>query len=72
MLYERLEHDQLAVRERWSSMFPENELEKVALAFGISFGDSNTASESWKRLVETGEVALRPTAITRAPIADAI
>lgn len=37
MLYERLEHDPLAVRERWSNVFPESELERVALAFGISF-----------------------------------
>jgi ppGpp synthetase/RelA/SpoT-type nucleotidyltranferase len=37
MIYERLEHDPLAVRERWSGVFPESELERVALAFGISF-----------------------------------
>jgi len=39
MLYERLEHDQLAVRERWSTMFPGQELERIALAFGISFDE---------------------------------
>ena len=37
MLYERLEHDALAVRERWTSQFPDSELERIALAFGISF-----------------------------------
>lgn len=37
MLYERLEHDAMAVRERWGTMFPDSELERVALAFGISF-----------------------------------
>jgi ppGpp synthetase/RelA/SpoT-type nucleotidyltranferase len=37
MLYERLEHDSLAVREKWVQMFPYDELERVALAFGISF-----------------------------------
>jgi ppGpp synthetase/RelA/SpoT-type nucleotidyltranferase len=39
MLYERLEHDAMAVRERWATMFPEHELEKIALAFGISFDE---------------------------------
>jgi len=39
MLYERLEQDPLAVRERWSAVFPDAELERVALAFGISFDD---------------------------------
>jgi len=37
MLYERLEHDSLAVREQWGRSFPPEELERVALAFGISF-----------------------------------
>lgn len=37
MLYERLEHDSLAVREQWVNAFPLQELERVALAFGISF-----------------------------------
>ncbi len=37
MLYERLDHDSLAVRERWIRSFPLEELERVALAFGISF-----------------------------------
>jgi ppGpp synthetase/RelA/SpoT-type nucleotidyltranferase len=37
MLYERLEHDALAVRERWITQFPDSELERIALAFGISF-----------------------------------
>jgi hypothetical protein len=37
MVYERLEHDALAVRERWSGTFPDSELERIALAFGISF-----------------------------------
>lgn len=39
MLYDRLEHDPLAVRELWSAVFPETELERVALAFGISFDE---------------------------------
>jgi len=37
MLYERLDYDSLAVRERWTTSFPLHELERVALAFGISF-----------------------------------
>lgn len=37
MLYERLEHDSLGVRERWTTTLPLHELERVALAFGISF-----------------------------------
>ncbi len=37
MLYERLDHDSLAVRECWIRSFPLEELERVALAFGISF-----------------------------------
>lgn len=37
MLYERLEHDSLALREQWVTTFPLDELERVALAFGISF-----------------------------------
>jgi len=37
MLYERLEYDSLSVREQWIKSFPLQELERVALAFGISF-----------------------------------
>lgn len=37
MLYERLEHDPIAVREQWARTFPERELERIALAFGIAF-----------------------------------
>jgi hypothetical protein len=37
MLYERLEHDSLAVREACVKEFPLTELERVALAFGIAF-----------------------------------
>lgn len=37
MLYERLDHDSLGVRERWIELLPLQELERVALAFGISF-----------------------------------
>jgi len=37
MLYERLEHDSLGMRERWTRSLPLQELERVANAFGISF-----------------------------------
>ena len=37
MVYERLEHDPLAVRELSSNVFPDRELDRIASAFGISF-----------------------------------
>jgi ppGpp synthetase/RelA/SpoT-type nucleotidyltranferase len=37
MLYELLEYDSLALREQWITSLPLQELERVALAFGISF-----------------------------------
>lgn len=37
MIYDLLETDHLAVREAWSGHFPDDELERMANAFGISF-----------------------------------
>jgi len=50
MLYERLDHDALAVRERWATVFPEQELENIALAFGISFEEQSKLREHQHRL----------------------
>ena len=35
MIYERLQKDRHALREHWSTVYPEEELERFALAFGI-------------------------------------
>ncbi len=37
MIYERLEHDQFETRQAWGTRFPERELERLAVTFGISF-----------------------------------
>jgi|ERR1035441_5432887 ppGpp synthetase/RelA/SpoT-type nucleotidyltranferase len=37
MIYDLLKTDHLAVREAWSRQFPDRELERMALAFGVSF-----------------------------------
>jgi len=37
MIYERLENDQLATRRAWNTLFPEEELERIANSLGISF-----------------------------------
>lgn len=38
MIYDRLRADQIGVRKVWNLSLPERELERLALAFGISFG----------------------------------
>ena len=37
MILDRLEADQIGTRKKWNTKFPEEELESVATAFGISF-----------------------------------
>lgn len=37
MIYDRLRSDSLGIREVWNEKYPENELERFANAFGISF-----------------------------------
>lgn len=37
MIYDLLETDRLAVRSAWSGHFPDQELERIAIAFGFSF-----------------------------------
>jgi hypothetical protein len=37
MIYERLERDKTAARKAWNKLYPPEELERFANAFGISF-----------------------------------
>lgn len=37
MIYDRLKYDTVAVRKLWNTKYPEDELERTANAFGISF-----------------------------------
>ena len=37
MIYDRLDHDSIAIRKLWNTKYPEGELERIANAFGISF-----------------------------------